>query len=203
MLRVTTTATGCTAPASYEVVTDPVTYLKSAYEAIDSFVIDIVFEGKYEVITPGAVDPVTGVTGADTITYVYLNAVDVTSTYDWASKGIEYSKPNAYTVRLTGPAETVFTDQFYEFKMADYTTQRLQPTTTLPFFSLTHYSMPNPTYTMLAYPFTVKRSATSTLSYVNGVPVTVDETHTMNQWFFWSYYVAINNIASLRTRGLK
>lgn len=197
MLRVTVSATGCSAPSNYEVVTDPVTYVPAAYEGIDNFVIDIMFEGKYEVITPGAIDPVTGLPGESTISYVYQNAVDVTSTYDWASKGIVFSKPNAYTVRLNGPAETVFVDQFYEFKMADYTVQRLQPTTTLPFFSLTHYSMPNPTYTMLSYPFTV------TIPSAYGSGTNVNESHTMNQWFYWSYSVAAANVANVVSRGLK
>lgn len=197
MLRVTTTASGCSAPSNYEVVTDPVTYLKSAYEGVDSFVIDIVFEGKYEVVTEGAIDPGTGLPGPSTISYVYQNAVNVTSSYDWASKGIVFSKPNAYTVRLTGPAETVFVDQFYEFKMADYSVQRLPANTTESFFSLTHYSMPSPTYTMLAYPFTV------TIPSTYGSGSTVNESHTMNHWFYWSYSVAVANVAACVSRGLK
>lgn len=193
MLRVTVSATGCSAPSDSVVVTDPVTYLPSVYEAIDNYVIDIVFEGKY--LIPGTLDPITGLMGDDT--YQYANATNVTSTYDWTSKGIEYSKPNAYTVRLTGPAESVFVDQFYEFVMPDYSIQRLNPNTTQPFLSLVHYSMPSPTYTMLAYPFTVTIPAT----YGSGS--TVNETHTMNQWFYWKYQVAVANIANLRSRGLK
>ena len=197
MLRVTVTASGYSAPQSYFVATDPATYVPSAYEGIDNFVIDIMFEGKYEVITEGAIDPGTGLPGPSTISYVYQNAVNVTSAYDWAARGIEYSKPNAYTVRLTGPAETVFDSQFYEFKMADKTIQRLPANTTLPFMSLIEYRMPSPTFTMLAYPFSVTIPATY------GSPSTTVESHTMNQWFHWNYSVASSNIASIRSRGLK
>lgn len=195
MLRVTVSATGCSAPSDSVVVTDPVTYLPSAYEAIDNFVIDIVFEGKYPLETT-TVDPITGESSTE-LTYQYAYATNVTSSYNWASKGIEFSKPNAYTVRLTGPAESVFVDQFYEFAMPDYSIQRLNPNTTEPFLSLVHYSMPTPTFTMLAYPFTVTIPAT----YGGGS--TVNEDHTMNQWFYWRYQVAVANIANLRARGLK
>lgn len=193
MLRVTVTSSGCTAPSDSVVVTDPVTYLPSAYEAVDNFTIDIVFEGKY--LIPGTVDPITGLMGADT--YQYANATNVTSTYNWASKGITFSKPNAYTVRLTGPAPSVFVDQFYEFVMPDYTIKRMNPNTTEPFLSLSHYSMPNPTLVMLSYPFVV------TIPTTYGSGVNTNENITMNQWFYWKYQVAVANVANLRSRGLK
>lgn len=195
MLRITqTNISGFTAPADQG--TGELT-LPAAYEAVDNFTVDIIFEGKYEVVTPGTVDPVTGVTGESTISYVYAYATNVTSTFDWSALGIVFSKPNAYTVRLTGPAETVFPNQFYKFKMADYSEKILPADTTEPFFGLVHYQMPSPTYTMKTYPFAVTIPATY------GSTSTVVENTSMDQWFYWKYQVAMTNIANITARGMK
>lgn len=169
--------------------------LPSAYEAVDSFSVDIIFEGKYEQIDT-VVDPQTG-ESSSTVSYVYQYATDVTSSYDWNALGIVFSKPNAYTVRLTGPAETVFPNQFYKFKMTDYSEQILPADTTEPFFGLIHYQMPSPTFTMKTYPFAVTIPAT----YGSGS--TVVENTSMDQWFYWKYQVAVANIAAITARGLK
>lgn len=200
MLRITqTNVSGFSAPNDLNVVpTDPLvsnTYLPSAYEALDAFVVDIVFEGMYPLDTT-TVDPVTGATSTET-TYQYAYATNVTSSYNWSSKGIEYSKPNAYTVRLTGPAEDVFVDQFYKFTMLDKSTKILPANTTEPFLALNHYNMPNPTYTMLTYPFSV------TIPTVYGSSTTLVEEVNMSHWFYWRYQVAIANIAACNARGLR
>jgi len=161
------------------------TYVNSAYEFLDAFSIDLVFEGVY----PDTVNP-------EILTY--QNATNVTSTFDWASIGLTFSKPNAYTVRLVGPATNVFPGQFYKFKMADLSEQVLPPTTTEPFLSLIQYKMPTPTYTMKTYPFVVTIPPDLILG---GLPTT--ENVDMKQWFYWRYQVASANIASIRTRGLK
>lgn len=171
--------------------------LPSAYEAVDNFSVDIIFEGMYEVITAGEIDPNTGLPGESTVSYVYQYATDVTSAYDWNALGIVFSKPNAYTVRLTGPAETVFPNQFYKFKMTDYSEQILPADTTEPFFGLIHYQMPSPTFTMKNYPFAV------TIPTTYGSGSTVVENTSMTQWFYWKYQVAIANIAAITARGLK
>lgn len=169
--------------------------LLSAYEAVDNFSVDIIFEGKYEQIDT-VVDPQTG-ESSSTVSYVYQYATNVTSSYDWNALGIVFSKPNAYTVRLTGPAETVFPNQFYKFKMTDYSEQILPADTTEPFFGLIHYQMPSPTFTMKTYPFAVTIPAT----YGSGS--TVVENTSMDQWFYWKYQVAVANIAAITARGLK
>lgn len=169
--------------------------LPSAYEAVDNFSVDIIFEGKYEQIDT-VVDPQTG-ESSSTVSYVYQYATDVTSSYDWNALGIVFSKPNAYTVRLTGPAETVFPNQFYKFKMTDYSERILPADTTEPFFGLIHYQMPSPTFTMKTYPFAVTIPAT----YGSGS--TVVENTSMDQWFYWKYQVAVANIAAITARGLK
>ena len=191
------------------------TYVNSAYETIDSFSIDITFEGMYEQTAASADGTTAGAT-----TYVYANAVDVTSTFDWASIGLTYSKPNAYTVRLVGPGINVFTNQFYKFKMEDLSEQVLQPNTTLPFLSLIQYKMPSTSYTMKTYPFSVRIPAASAAAdpllggggynagpyYNNGTLIagtTTVENVDMKQWFYWAYSVASANIASIRARGLK
>lgn len=195
MLRITqANISGFTAPASQGTSE---LELPAAYEAVDNFSVDIIFEGKYELITPGEVDPVTGLPGESTLSYLYEYATNVTSSYDWASLGIVFSKPNAYTVRLTGPAETVFPNQFYKFKMTDYSEQILPADTTLPFFGLIHYQMPSPTYTMKTYPFAV------TIPSAYGSGSTVVENTSMDQWFYWKYQVAMANIAAITARGLK
>lgn len=161
------------------------TFINSAYEFLDAFSIDIIFEGVY----PDVVDPLI-------VTYQY--ATNVTSTYDWASIGLTMTKPNVYTVRLTGPATNVFSGQFYKFKMADLSEKVLPATTTEPFFSLIQYKMPSPTYTMKTYPFTVTLPADPLLG---GSSTT--ESVNMNQWFYWRYQVAAADIAAINARGLK
>lgn len=184
MLRVTQiNVTGFTGPAEYPA--DEIN-LPSALEAVDSFSVDIKFEGKYEDDT----DPLNPV-------YTYSNATNVTSSFNWSQFGITYSKPNVYTVRLAGPARNVFTNQYYQFTMPDYTQQQLQPDTTLPFLSLSRYSKPNPISVMETYPFSVTIPATY------GSSSTVTESYSMTQWFYWSYLVAAANIANLKTKGLR
>jgi len=165
--------------------------LPAALEAVDNFTVDITFEGKYPTDT---VDPVSGLTST---TYQYANATDVTSTFNWSSIGITYSKPNAYTVRLTGPARNVFTNQYYQFTMPDYTQQQLQPDTSAKFLSLSRYSKPNPTSVMETYPFAVTIPATY------GSSSTTVENYSMTQWFYWSYLVAFANIAALKGKGTR
>lgn len=170
-------------------------YLPAAYEFVDSFTVDIIFEGMYELITT-VVDPSAGTMSSNT-SYQYQYATNVTSSFDFAALGIEFSKPNAYTVRLTGPAESVFTNQFYKFKMPDMSLQILPANTTQEFLGLVHYQMPSPTYTMKEYPFNVTIPATY------GDTATVVEPTTMNQWFYWKYQVAVANVAAINARGLK
>lgn len=187
MLRITQlNVSGFSAPQD-EVVDQ--TYVPSAYEVLDNFTVDIMFEGKYLDTT----DPL-----ADPPVYTYANATNVTSTFNWSSIGLTFSKPNAYTIRITGPGTNVFTNQYYKFKMADGTEQVLQADTTLPFFSLIKYQMPSPTYTKKTYPVSVTIPADPLLG---GSPTT--ETVDLSQWFYWRYQVAKANIASLKTRGLR
>lgn len=190
------------------------TYIKSAYEALDNFSIDIVFEGEYVETAAGT----EGVPGAETYTYAY--AVDVTSTFDWASIGLTYSKPNAYTVRLHGPASNVFSNQYYKFKMTDGTEQILDADTTEPFFSIIQYQMPSPTFVKKVYPFSVivpAGLATDPLlggggynagPYKTGggvlIPGTTETVSLdMSQWMYWRYEVAKANIESAKARGLR
>ena len=193
MLRITqANISGFTAPTDQGSTQE---FLPAAYEFVDTFSVDIVFEGMYELITT-TVDPTTGTMSSDT-SYQYAYATNVTSTFDFAALGIEFSKPNAYTVRLTGPAESVFTNQFYKFKMPDMSLQILPANTTEPFLGLVQYQMPSPTYIMKTYSFDVTIPATY------GSTSTVVESATMNQWFYWKYQVAIANVAAINAGGLK
>ena len=212
-LRITKTNVSGFTASQVEVVDQ--TYVDSAYEDYDVFSIDIVFEGEY-VVTEPTVGEVPGESS-----FVYANAVDVTTSFDWSSIGVTYSKPSAHIVRLVGPAKNVFTNQFYEFKMADYTTKVLPPNHEESFFGLTHYQMPSPTFTMKTYPFTVMIPAEDPMIdplqggggynpgpyyYPNGTLIpgtTTTETVDMKQWFYWRYQVAVSNIAMLNDKGLK
>lgn len=211
-LRITKlNASGFTATQN-EVVVGDQTYIDSAYESIDAFTVDIKFEGAYQEYADPAAPPAEP-------TYVYANAVDVTSTFNWNSFGITYSKPNAYTVRLVGPGVNVFVNQFYKFKLADYSEQILPADTTQSFFGLTHYQMPSPTYIMQTYPFTVtipKHIVASMLgeqpyesgpyydAFGNLITSKISvESVDMKQWFYWRYQVAMANIAAANARGLK
>lgn len=194
------------------------TYINSAYEALDVFSIDLVFQGAYD---DGDGD---GSYPEDT-DWLFANALNVTSTFDWASIGLTYSKPNAYTVRLTGPAKDVFTGQYYKFKMVDGSEKVLQPDTTDPFLSIIRYKMPSPTYIMKTYPFTVTIPAALDVSidpttglssgggynagpyYTSGGALITGTTETvsvdMKQWFYWRYEVAQANIEAAVARGLR
>lgn len=202
MLRVTiANQSGFTAPSagSYTPPVDgsEVPPIPSAYETVDNFSVDITFEGKYQVITPGTVDPITGLAGEDIITYVYQNAVNVTSSYDWASIGVTYSKPNAYTVRLTGPGTNVFTDQYYRYVLPDLTQQVLPADTTVPYYSLVQYQKPSSNSVTLTYPFNV------TIPSTYGSGSTTVESVSMSHTYWWAISVAYANIARIKTQGLR
>jgi hypothetical protein len=161
-------------------------FMPSAMELLDVFTIDLIVEGVY----PDLMDP-------EAVTYQY--ATDVRSLFDFSTIGITYSKPNAYTVRLVGPANNIFTNQYYKFKMTDYSEQILPPNTELPFFGLIEYKMPNPTSILKTFSFEADIPADP----LN--PLTQEETvqFDMSQWFFWDFEVAESNIASITARGLK
>lgn len=200
MLRVTQiNSSGFSAPSDFVVApTDPLESnltLPSAYEILDNFSIDITFEGMYEQIT-SIVDPTTGMMSTNT-DYVYENAVNVTSSFDWSEFGLTFSKPNAYTVRLTGPGINVFPDQYYKFVLPDLSEVVLPADTEVPFYSLIKYNKPAANYVMKTYPFVVTRP----VSY--GSSSTETENVSMDQWFYWRYQVAVANIASIRSRSLK
>ena len=158
-------------------------YIPSAVEILDNFSIDLIFEGVY----PDPVDPLI-------VTYQY--ATDVRSTFDWASIGITFTKLNAYTVRLTGPAQDVFTNQYYRFKLTDYTEQILPADTEIPYFGLIRYQMPNPTIIMKTYPFEADLPA----GLLGG---SYTEQFDMFQWISWRFQVALANIAAANAKGLK
>jgi hypothetical protein len=159
-------------------------YIPSATELLDNFSIDLIFEGAY----PDPVDP-------ELFTYEF--ATDVRSSFDWSSIGVTFTKLNDYTVRLTGPASNVFVDQYYRFKMADYSEQILQADTTEPFFGLIQYQMPQPTFTLKTFAFEADIPAV----LIGSPDQTVE--FDMFQWYFWRYQVAVANIAAITARGLK
>ena len=160
-------------------------FIPAAVELLDAFTIDLIVEGVY-------VDPVT----PETVTYKY--ATDVRSLFNWASIGITLSKPNAYTIRLVGPASGIFVNQFYRFKMVDLTEKVLPANTTEPFLGLIHYQMPSPTFILKTFNFEADLPA----DIVTTTPAST-EGFTMSQWYSWRFQVAEANIAAINARGLK
>lgn len=128
------------------------------------------------------------------------NASNVTTTYDFSQYGITLTKPNAYTVRLTGPASNVFPNTYYQFRMPDGSLKVLPPDTTEKFVGLVKYNMPTPTFTTKSYDFVVTIPANNTM-----VPplLTYTQTVTMTQNFYWTVETAIANIQTLVARGTK
>jgi len=145
----------------------PQTYLPTVYEAIP-FSIDLKFEGKYL----DSADPL-----ADPPVYVYADAVNNSSTYNWAALGLTYTKLTASTCRISGSHQNPFPDQFYRFVLPDLSLAVLPGNTTTQFFSLEKYQMPSPVSIMKTYTINVTIPAdpilggtetTETVSYTNG-----------------------------------
>jgi hypothetical protein len=159
-------------------------FIPAAVELFDTFSIDLIFEAVYG----DPLDP-------STLTYEYVS--DVRDFFDWSSIGLTYTKLNDYSIRLSGTASNIFTDQFYRFKLTDYTEQNLSADTELPFFGLIQYKMPNPTTTFITFPFEADYPTTPSSSTIT------TEQFGMVQQYFWRFQVALANIAAANERGLK
>jgi len=164
----------------------PQTYLPTVYEAIP-FSIDLKFEGEYLDTT----DPLAN-------TFVYADAVNNSSTYDWASLGLTYTKLTASTCRISGSHQNPFPNQFYRFVLPDLSLAVLPGNTTTEFYSLEKYQMPSPVSIMKSMTISVTISPDPTLGTGGGV-----QTVTMDQWVHWSYQSAVAAIAAARARGIK
>jgi len=182
----------------------PQTYLPTVYEAIP-FSIDLKFEGKYL----DSVDPL-----ADPPVYVYADAVNNSSTYNWAALGLTYTKLTGSTCRISGSHQNPFPDQFYRFVLPDLSLVVLPGNTTTPFYSLEKYQMPSPVSIMRSFGITVTIPKTEISGGFNPGPYydafgniisanTETELVTMDQWVHWSYPSAVAAIAAARSRGLK
>jgi hypothetical protein len=183
----------------------PTTYIQTVYEAIP-FSVDIKFEGKYLDTT----DPL-----ADPAVYVYADAVNNSSTFDWASLGLTYTKVNGSTCRISGSHQNPFPDQFYRFVLPDLSLVVLPGNTTTEFYSLEKYQMPSPVSIMKSFGITVTIPKSNGIAGgfnvgpyfdVHGNIIaanTETELVTMDQWVHWSYPSAVAAIAAARARGLK
>lgn len=166
----------------------PDTYLPTVYEAT-TFSIDLKFEGKYLDTT----DPL-----ADPPVYTYQDATNNTSTYDWASLGLTYTKLTNSTCRISGLHLNPFPDQYYRFVLPDLSLAVLPGNTTTEFYSLEKYQMPSPVSIMKSMTINVTIPADPLLG---GSATT--EIVTLDQWVHWSYSTAVAAIAAARARGLK
>jgi len=169
------------------------------------FSIDVKFYGEY--LIPGAVDPETGLEGEPT--YVYADATNHTSTFDWGYYGLTYTKlgivGQQHTFRLQGPWQNVFPSETFLYALE--TPPELPPATPVleyhgsnynekPFHSLVQYTMPSPQFETKAMPFTVNLPAA-------GVdPVSIQSVN-ISQTVYWNFDAAAATIAAIILRGTK
>jgi len=162
----------------------PDTYIPTVYEAIP-FSIDLYFQGKY----PSVEDP---------LVFTYADATNNTSTFNWASLGLTYTKLTASTCRISGSHQNPFPDQFYRFVLPDLSLEVLPGDTTKEFYSIEKYQMPSPVSVMKSMTINVTIPPDPILGTGGGV-----QTVTMDQWVHWYYPSAVAAIAAARARGLK
>lgn len=144
------------------------------------FSVDITFFDK-QIIA----DPESGVESE-----IITPATEVEGDYNFDQYGLSLTIIDADTVRLSGPIQDAFPDQYYRFVMPDLSLQIHPPNIDQPFFSLQKYKMPDPTYILLSYGFIV----------TVGTPQEV----TVSQWVYWDYQTAVDNITRLvDIEGLK
>jgi hypothetical protein len=176
--------------------------------------------------------------------------VDFRTSLDWNEFSINFTKLNNTEFRLAGPSANMFPDEFYKFKMSDYTEQVLPPSVGDPFFSLIEYNMPQPVSVLKDFDFEVlvpkhtisppstnwnmwfnQLTSSYGMRYTNSSNNVVVENFstisalqtryntlnlpfenwssdskieiTINQWYFWRFQTAVNNIAALVAKGLK
>jgi hypothetical protein len=162
----------------------PQTYLPTVYEAIP-FSVDLYFQGKY----PSVEDP---------LVFTYADATNNSSTYNWTSLGLTYTKLTASTCRISGSHQNPFPDQFYRFVLPDLSLAVLPGNTTTEFYSIEKYQMPSPVSVMKSMTISVTIPPDPLLGTGGGI-----QTVTMDQWVHWSYQSAVAAIASARARGIK
>ena len=179
-------------------------YLPSAVESVDNFSVDVKVEGKYPVETtptepvdPGGTEP--GGTEEPVQEFVYADAIEIRCLYDFSAIGITYTQLSDSEFRLSGIGTDVFDDQFYKFKMVDYSEKVLPPNLEEPFLGLIQYQMPNPTFKMLIYGFEADIPESPEIL----VPPFITEPFELNQWWYWYYQTAVNNVLRLNSEGLK
>jgi hypothetical protein len=212
-------------------------YINSVYDG-DFWSIDVEFINNVPVENPGEEEPA----------YEPEECVDFNLGFNLSEFTINLTRLNNTKFRLSGPSSNVFPDEYYQFKMADYSIQVLPPTLEDPFFSLIRYQMPQPVQRLKDYDFKVlfvehtliapsenwriwNSNGTYNMRYTNSSGVVVVESfstvaalqtrynqlnlpfenwssdnifeYDINQWFFWKFQTAVNNIAALVAKGLK
>jgi len=117
--------------------------------------LDTVFDGATWSVDVEFVNNLPDEAVGEEVTYTPEECVDVRVGFDWSEFSLNFTKLNNTKFRLAGPSANVFPNEFYKFKMADYTEQVLPPSVEEPFFSLIQYQMPQPVSTLKDYDFTV------------------------------------------------
>jgi len=157
-------------------------YLPTVLEET-SFSVDLTFDGKYS----------NGIGG-----YTYVAATDNSTSFDWSSVGLTYTKISGSVARISGSINSPFTNQYYRFVLPDMNLQILPKDTTTPFFSLEKYQMPSPVSVMKTYSINVTLPSHPVLGGSSSTG-----TISLYQWVHWSYATAVAAIASARSRGIK
>lgn len=151
-------------------------YLPSILEG-NNFSIDLVFKKVVPPI-PTAIPPIT--------TVKYVNATDVTTDVDFSQYNLTCVKLNAYTFRISGTIGNIVKGSTYTFVFPDGTERILPPFNKEKYFSLVSYTMPSPTFSKVAYPFTVTTTVTNPLTGLETTEL-VTTTHNIYQWGYWSF----------------
>jgi hypothetical protein len=164
----------------------PQTFLSTVYESLP-FSVDLTFEAEYSLGGGEGAPP----------TFTYLPATLVTTTYDWASSGLTYTKLTTNSIRLSGASSYDFSTQYYKFVKTDYTTEVLPPPTKPPFNILYDYGMPVNKSQKLTY--------SSIFVTLPANPIGIDmggiEKVDMEQWVHWSFASARAKVLFLRANG--
>lgn len=155
-------------------------------EDADLYLPDVYEETEFYVEFEFLIEETTESGNEDGTTEVQIYPASTVETdFDFSVYGLIYTQLNSNTVRLDGPVQDVFLDQFYQFVLPDMSEPILPFDTSVPYYSLIKYQEPGDKLVRLEYEFEVDGLAT-----------------TVYHWVHWSFETAKQNIEYTIPRGL-
>lgn len=165
-------------------VTDPILLsrtINSDYES-DTISVDISYTAEVD----------DGTETGNTIPAIVSNN---STSFDFSSIGLKYTKLTANTARISGTVTNVFPGTYYRFRMADGSFKVLNPdTTTEDWEALIEYKMPSTSSTFKTYPVTITVEP-------EGLEPRQNVTINLTQNHYWNYRTAVAKIKNLVSRG--